>query len=523
MKPFIRVLLAFVLFLLPALACNLPVGPAARNTQQVRRTLPIVLFPTPGPGTPIPPEMVPTLAAQATAIAALDTATPAPGQPEPTNPPPVTGQTYQYTAQSGDTLPALASRFAVRPDQISSLQPIPPQGLINPTQKLDIPIVLPPAPYPGELMPDTEIVYGPAAADFDVVGYINSKGGYLSTYSEQVEAEKLSGAEIVRRAAVESSINPRLLLGILDYTSGWVTGQPRNKDPRYPIGFYVNGYTGLSKELSLTIRMLKQGYYGWRDGSLTSLTFIGNQTARLSPQLNAGTVAVQNLLTKLLDRPSWEKALYGQDSFPQFYANLMGDPWARAQAVGPIFPANLQQPDLTLPIPSGMRWSMTGGPHASWGVGDPFGAIDLAPVTGEPACAVSTAWAAAAAPGVVVRSARNAVVIDLDGDGNETTGWELFYFHIANQDRIAAGTKVNTGDHLGHPSCEGGRVTGTHFHVARKYNGEWLPAGEPLPMVLSGWTVHATKVQYEGTLTKGDQVVTARPDGEHDSIIVLGN
>lgn len=511
----IRLLLAaLLLFALPALACNLPVGPQSRKTQEAQRTVQALQFPTTGPGTPMP-------AAVATAIAG-GTFVPPPGQPSPANPPPVTGQTYEYTARSGDTLPALAARFAVDPDQIASQRPIPPQGLIDPGQQLSIPVSLPPAPYPVELMPDQEIVYGPAAADFDVAGFVAAKGGYLSTYSEQVGTEKLSGAEIVRRAAVESSINPRLLLGILDYTSGWVTGQPnKNKDPRYPVGFYVNSYQGLSKELSLTIRMLKQGYYGWRDGSMTTLTFINNSRAvRISPQLNAGTVAVQNLFTKLLERTAWENALYGENSFPRFYTALMGDPWARAAQAGPVFPAGLEQPALALPIGVGERWSMTGGPHASWGVGDPLGAIDLAPVTGEKACIVSAAWARAAAPGVVVRSERNAVVIDLDGDGNEATGWELFYFHIADKDHIAAGTKVKTGDPLGHPSCEGGRVTGTHFHIARKYNGEWLPAGEPLPLVLSGWTAHAAKVPYEGTLTKGDQVVSARPDGEHDSIVV---
>ena len=42
------------------------------------------------------------------------------------------------------------------------------------------------------------------------------------------------------------------------------------------------------------------------------------------------------------------------------------------------------------------------------------------PVTGEAECAVSLRWATAVAPGVIVRSGRSAVVLDLDGDGNFT-------------------------------------------------------------------------------------------------------
>jgi len=102
------------------------------------------------------------------------------------------------------------------------------------------------------------------------------------------------------------------------------------------------------------------------------------------------------------------------------------------------------------------------------------------------------------------------VVLDLDGDGFEETGWDFLYLHIAAKDRIPVGKWVNAGDHIGHPSCEGGdHATGTHVHVARKYNGEWLAAGDPLPFVLSGWTAHEGSAPYEGTLTKGDQTITA--------------
>lgn len=81
--------------------------------------------------------------------------------------------------------------------------------------------------------------------------------------------------------------------------------------------------------------------------------------------------------------------------------------------------------------------------------------------------------------------------------------------HIATEDRPAVGQWLDQGEHLGHPSCEGGVSTGTHFHFARKYNGEWILAGGPLPFDLDGWIAHAASADYKGTLTRGNKIVTA--------------
>ena len=112
------------------------------------------------------------------------------------------------------------------------------------------------------------------------------------------------------------------------------------------------------------------------------------------------------------------------------------------------------------------------------------------------------------------------MALDLDGDGNEQTGWVILYMHLADKDRVTAGEWVQLNDRLGHPSCEGGTSTGTHMHIARKYNGEWIAADGPLPFVLSGWVAHAWEKNYYGELTKGTQVVVASPVGPQTSIIV---
>ncbi len=110
-------------------------------------------------------------------------------------------------------------------------------------------------------------------------------------------------------------------------------------------------------------------------------------------------------------------------------------------------------------------------------------------------------------------------MVDLDGDGYEQTGWDILYLHITDL-AIKAGDWVETGDFLGHPSCEGGIATGTHVHIARKYNGDWISADGPLPLVLSGWTVHAGSVPYIGTMTKGSEAISASVYGSHESLII---
>jgi hypothetical protein len=113
------------------------------------------------------------------------------------------------------------------------------------------------------------------------------------------------------------------------------------------------------------------------------------------------------------------------------------------------------------------------------------------------------------ANGIIVRSEPGDVVLDLDGDGDERTGWIIFYLHIATQGRIFTGAIVKAGDPIGFPSCEGGEATGTHVHIVRKYNGEWIPAYGPLAFNLEGWVAHFGGQPYQGTMTRFSRTIFA--------------
>jgi LasA protease len=513
-------LLVLLLWLFLSMACNYPVvqygatspNPPALTTQASGVS---------SPGTP-EVQLVTPPAVQATGVPLffdLATATPN-GIPSGNSATPVPASTFSYYAQSGDILDAVAKRFGVQSGQISSAQEIPTQGMIPPGQLLTIPNAIGTPAYPSALLPDSEVIDSPTSLDFDIQDYLTASGGYLNSYSQLIGSERLTGAEIVQRVAENTSTNPRLLLAVVEFRSHWVSSVPSTPELVDPLGFQVPGYTGLYLELSLVGKLLNMGYYGWRQGSLTELTFTDGPTARLAPQLNAGSVALQYLFARLYKEGEWQAKLYGTDGLAYLYEKMFGDPWKRAARVEPLFPTGMQFPTLDLPFASGEAWSFTAGPHPDWNTGTPPGALDFAPITGEPPCSVSAAWARAAAPGVIIRTGDGVVVQDLDGDGREQTGWVLVYLHIAQKDRVAPGARLMAGDPIGHPSCEGGDATGSHVHLARKFNGEWIGANSSWPFVLSGWTAVPGAAPYAGTLVKGDQVVTAHPDGSHGSTIM---
>jgi len=427
-----------------------------------------------------------------------------------------------YTTQQGDTLPAIAARFGVSTAAIRAESGLSAEGLLPIGQDMLIPDTLEDAlPFSSPILPDCEVPYGPSVVGFDASAFAIEAGGFLAGYVETVDEESLGGPEIVQRVAVETSTNPRLLLAFLEYQSGWVFGHPEGAaEDSYPIGYGAGTDTGLYKELMITAKLLAQGFYGWRDGSLLEITFLDGSTARLSPELNVGSTALMRLFATLYPQAGWEENLFGESSFLVFYQTLFGDPWERSAAVEPYLTGATTQPDLTLPFAVGEGWSLTGGPHITWQTGTPWGALDFAPITGEPTCAVSTLWVTASAPGLVVRSEHSVVAIDLDGDGDEGTGWVLIYQHIAAEGRAAVGTWLAQDAPVGHPSCEGGHTTGTHLHFARKFNGEWVGVGSPLPLVLSGWQAYAGEKAYQGYLLKGEETITASPNGSGGSLII---
>jgi murein DD-endopeptidase MepM/ murein hydrolase activator NlpD len=426
-----------------------------------------------------------------------------------------------YYTQAGDTLPVVSVRFGVKPDEVSSPEDIPDTSLMHPNQLLIIPNRLVNTTSSQKLLPDSEIVFSPSAADFDVETFVNQAGGYLSTYDEWLGTTgKTSGADIISRIALENSINPRILLALLEYQSGWVYGNPSNLlQDEYPLGKIDLRRKGLYLQLAWAVNQLSIGYYGWREGLMTDIQFSDGVTARLAPDLNAGSVALQYYFTQIYDTTGWVQALNPEHGFPALYERMYGNPWMRALDVEPLYPPDLTQPTLILPFLIGQIWSYSGGPHGAWEHDGARAALDFAPGSSESGCVESAAWAVASAPGLVVRANHGVVVLDLDGDGFEQTGWVLLYLHVSDL-QVRIGQWVETSDLLGHPSCEGGVSTGTHIHFARKYNGEWIAADGSLPFILNGWIAQAGVNPYEGSLIRDGDSIQASVFGSGESLIM---
>ena len=432
----------------------------------------------------------------------MATSTPLVGVPTPSVIPfqPPAGY-VEYLAQSGDTLQTVGARFDAEPDKIISEEAIPEEGLINPGQILYLP------PLKGETTPDdiliydSDVVYSPSASDFDLSAFIDSYGGRLSTYSEIRMYGKTPAAVILGELAADYSINPRILLSLLELNGRWVTGQPESDEQElYPFHYIRADRGGLYRQAGWAIQQLVAGYYGWRAGTLTEVTFMDKSTLRLAPNLNAGTVAVMVYLAQVYPRVEWEQKL---NELPGIHEDLFGDAYQRAMSVEPLFPVGLVQPDLRLPFSKKETWVFTCGLHASWGKdGQPLGALDFAPPLASSGCGNSIHYATAMASGRVVYSLNGKIFVDMDGDNDPHTGWVMLYMHIANSDKVEVGTELQTGDRIGHPSCEGGSSYGIHVHVARMYNGEWVLGEGGLPFVLSGYQANYAEGLCSGSLTR---------------------
>lgn len=419
-----------------------------------------------------------------------------------------TPQPKTYIVQQGDTLGNIARQFNVDLALLIAANKLSNPDRIDVGQELIIPMIedFPQGPD-FIILPDSELVFGPSTTTFKMGAFVENQPGFLKNYHEDRNGEAYSGTELIEKIARDFSVNPRLLLAVLEYQSGWLTNpSPPAETRKYPLGYSNPQITGLYHQIGWAANMLNYGYYLWKAGGVKGWV-LADQTYVLVPEsINAGTAGVQYLFSLLYGKDEWVKAVSSQGLYAT-YTRLFGSP--QELAFEPLIPAGLTQPEMVLPFAPGSIWYFTGGPHPAFGTGSAWGALDFAPPGEAYGCYTSPEWVTAMADGLIVRSGDGAVVQDLDGDGYEQTGWTILYFHIASSGRVQEGRFLKAGDDIGHPSCEGGVSNGTHLHIARRYNGEWISADGTIPFVLSGWVSAGDSIPYEGRLIKGEQVVTA--------------
>ncbi len=510
-RRYYRVLIGIFLVVLSAAGCERP-DPE------------VTIVASPGVFAPPPTPLVTPFSADV-----LAPPTPLPAQPvsqsppnslpeyvgNPTPDPPhyaIEGESESYVSHNvtaGETLGYIAQLYGSSVDELQTVNQLGEADLLFAGQVLQVPTQGELAGSDFKIIPDSELVYGPAAKGFDAAAFAGQLGGYLTAYREEVEGRPLDGPAIVQLVADRHSVNPRLLLAVLEYRTGWVTQAAGYVvDDGYPMGHVTPNGAGLYKQLSWAANALNWGYYGRSEANITS--FLINDGTRLAfdPTINDGTAGVQAMLGAFdaADYESWQFDV-GPDGLFATFSRLFGNPFA--YTVDPLWPVGLMQPPMKLPWADGETWYFTGGPHGGWNSGSAWAALDFTPTGEQNGCVQSEAWVTAVSDGLVVRSDFGAVVVDLDGDGYAGAGWAVLYMHLETRDRIAAGTFVQTGDRLGHPSCEGGFSNGTHLHIARLYNGRWVSADGPVPFDMGGWVSQGLGREYDGLLIRGGETKEA--------------
>ncbi len=474
--------------------------------------------PTALPPTPNSQQSQPTFTATAPAqIVAVSTATPTPRPtrkptPTPAVPPmpiptPAYGPFVYHTIAEGQTLGYISMLYDTPLEELVAMNNLAgPDAIIRVGQDLRVPVQTSEVAPDTPLLPDSEVVYGPSYVDFDITKFVQEQGGYLASYEERVDNQRLNGAEVVELVAVQFSVGPRLLLSILEYYGEWVTNPtPTTAQINAPLGPHNPRGGSLYRALAFTANRINAGYYGYKRDGFWIFYLPDGKKAISAQGLNAGTVGVQNIMAIHSNWDEWQREMQGEGMLAS-YETLFGDPFERD--AGAIVPIDLTQPPMSLPWESGQGFYFTSGPHGGYVDGSAWAAIDFGPPDVLAACFYSNEPNTAVADGVIVGARQGEVYLDTDGDGNIQTGWVVLYLHVALDvdTPVQPDQQVKQGDVIGYASCEGGLSNSSHLHLARRYNGEWMAAGGPVPMDLGGWVVQPNLVPYQGNIANGDEV-----------------
>jgi hypothetical protein len=248
--------------------------------------------------------------------------------PRPTRPTFSPGELVDYIAQTGDTLPALASHFNTKVDEILDANSFIPKDATTmpPGMPMKIPIYY--APFWGsqyKIIPDSQFINGPATVGFDTSEFVAQHPGWLNGFTQYAFNGTRTGAEIIDYVALNYSISPRLLLALLEYQAGALSLPTLPEEmSQYPLGYRDWQHAGLYMQLVWAANLLNNAYYNWRLGQLVEFDHLDGTQERPDPWQNAATVALQYYFSRLVDGEQYDRAI-AQDGYAQSFQSLFGD------------------------------------------------------------------------------------------------------------------------------------------------------------------------------------------------------
>ncbi|RMG87779.1 MAG: LysM peptidoglycan-binding domain-containing protein, partial [Chloroflexi bacterium] len=200
--------------------------------------------------------------------------------PDPTHPAQPETSNQEYVVQPGDTLYNIALANNLSLETLLAANELLNPDLLKVGQVITIPGA-PAATSPHQkLLADANFVRGPSAAQFDIANFIASMPGYIRFATDTVTTaladgsqreDLLNAAQIIERVSLEYSIDPRLLLALLEYRAGWLSNPtPTETLKTHPIISAEAPTTistnGLYRQLIWVANELNRGYYGWKYG-----------------------------------------------------------------------------------------------------------------------------------------------------------------------------------------------------------------------------------------------------------------
>ena len=126
----------------------------------------------------------------------------------------------RYISQSGDTLPAVAVHFGVETTQIIGAKNLPRTAILDPGSELLVPDTLEQTTQGEILLPDSAVVYSTYAIGFDIQEFADEQNGFLAAYTELMVRGTTLASEVISQLALEHSINPKILLALMEAEIG---------------------------------------------------------------------------------------------------------------------------------------------------------------------------------------------------------------------------------------------------------------------------------------------------------------
>jgi murein DD-endopeptidase MepM/ murein hydrolase activator NlpD len=337
----------------------------------------------------------------------------------------------------------------------------------------------PAASAPGQPAPffdDRRFTYEPGFYAPQIQAFLDTQPGTLKGLSFVVGERRHSFAEVLTGQASYFSVNPKVILALLELQSRTLsTASPASDQLGWAMGY--RGENGNRRGLTSQVRWaVKQLFYARRDyAQRAPLTYADSSSTPLRPDMSLSEYGLAYVLAPTTTPAALPGLLR---AFQETYTRLFEDPrTAPAGWPAPAAPFLSWPLEKPLPITSffdhgGPFLSRTpgGGVVTYWGRHETDIAFAYTGHDGWDYAAAPPDMALAAADGEVVFAgnaddgcATQAVILD-HGNGYRTLYWHLARVNVSIGDRAVRSQPIGM---VGESGC----VTGPHLHFGVQYLG----------------------------------------------------